>query len=142
MSIPRLLAIFSLLAGLLLTLSRPGTGVVLAAPAGAGCVSGGYSTTASKCVTVPASGKFSIKIPHSKAVLTGSGVPSMAGTKIHVVAVANPPHTSGIAIRVTASGKFPPLRVKPGKLSRYNPATGKLISVRTVTKSGIYLVKL
>ena len=142
MSIPRLLAIFSLPAGLLLGLNRPGTGVVHAARAGAGCVTGGYSTTASKCVTVPTSGNFSIKVPHSKAVLVGSGNPSAAGTKIHVVAVANPPRTSGIAIRVTASGTFPPLRVKPGKLFRYDPRSGKLTPVKRITKPGIYLVKL
>ena len=117
------------------------TGTALAAPTRAGCVIGGYSTTASKCVTVPASGAFSIKVPHTRSTLVGKGTSATAGTKIHVVAVANPSQTSGTAIRVTANGPVPPLHARPGKLYRYDPKTGKSAAVKEVTRPGIYIVK-
>jgi hypothetical protein len=126
-------------AGVLSGLALPR--VALASSARAGCVIGGYSTTASKCVTVPDTGKFSIKVPHTHTTLVGTGSSSDAGTKIHVVAVANPPHTSGVAIRVTASGAFPPLHLKSGKLYRYDPKTGEATSVKKLTKPGIFIVK-
>lgn len=122
-------------------LGLPAAGTVLASSARAGCVVGGYSTTASKCVTVPPSGSFSIKVPHTKAMLVGKGSPATAGTKIHVVAVANPTASAGTAIRVTANGPVPPLHAKPGKLFRYDPRSGKLSAVKSLTKPGIYLVE-
>jgi hypothetical protein len=135
------IALLVVVAGALGALAAGMPARVHASPAAATCVTGGYSTTASKCVTVPSTGTFTIKVPKSKSVLEGSGSAGTAGTKIHVVSVSNPPNTSGDAIRVTASGAIPPLKLSKGKLYRYNAKTGKLTAVKTITKPGIYIVK-
>src|SRR5579872_2010940 len=95
-------------------------GYAVAAPVKATCQQGGYSTAAAKCVTVPPSGSYSIKVPGAGTVLVGQGSSSTAGTQIHVIKVTNPSST-GVAIRLTASGPFGPLKLKKGKLLLFNP---------------------
>jgi hypothetical protein len=118
-----------------------GSSSYAAPPAKAGCQLGGYSTAAAKCVTVPASGSFSIKVPGTSTTLTGKGSRSTAGTKIHIAQVTNPnPTGKGVAVRITTNGQFNPLKLKSGKLWWFDPSSHKLQSVKKVTKQGVYVV--
>lgn len=118
------------------------------APLARGCklTSQGYVHSYAKCMRVPRHGHFSIRVPGTHVVLEGVGTPSTAGTEIGVTRVPQPcPSLHGVGIRVAATGKFPPLKLKKGhpkkgKLSRFVPATGACVPVQAVETPGIYEV--
>ncbi|HLJ67145.1 MAG TPA: hypothetical protein VKX16_07270 [Chloroflexota bacterium] len=105
------------------------------------CHAGGYTSTAVKCIVVPASGKFSVRLPGTKVRLVGVGSAATHGTTIAITRVPAPagsPH--GVAIKVQASGPFKPLKLNKGKLYRFNHTTATVQRVKSITRSGIYIV--
>ena len=116
------------------------TGASAAAPA-TNCPVGGYTSTAVKCVTVPASGRFSIRVPGTHVKLIGTGSASTQGTVIALTKVPDPVSTpKGVGLKVQARGKFKPLHLNKGKLDFYNHAVARVQKVKAVTRSGVYVV--
>jgi hypothetical protein len=72
-------------------------------------------------------------------VLVGKGSKHTAGTKIHVINVANP-SSKGVAIRITATGPFGSLKLKKGKLYHFDPKRNKLKRLKAITAQGVYVV--
>ena len=132
-----LIVLASALAGLAGVQGGPGSFVVHA-QTNSSCSGTAYKP--GQCVSVPAQGQFSVKVPKGGVKLVGNGSPKYAGTTIVVsnVTVAGAPKHAKV-FKVTASGPIPPLTSKTkGTLYQYNPATGTWKKVTSVKAGGIY----
>ena len=116
-------------------------GGVQAAPARASCPQAGYSHANNRCVVVPASGGFSMKIAGTNATVHGRGSGSTAGTAITFTKLPPPVRAKGgFGLRVRATGRFNPLSVSPGKLWTYSPSKNRLYAAKKIKVSGVYQV--
>jgi hypothetical protein len=116
-------------------------GHAYAAAAHATCSLAGYSHANSVCVIVPASGKFSVKIPHTSSRITGTGSSSTKGTQITITKIAPPISTlGGFGVKVRATGKFKALHITHGKLWKYNTSKNRDTAVKVIASTGVYQV--
>jgi hypothetical protein len=105
------------------------------------CSSTGYSSNCGGCVTVSASGKYTVKVP--KTTVTFKGSKAAKGARVCFSKVATPMKAKGgVGVRVTATKKLG--SAKPSKkkdvVYLFHAATKSLTKVKTITKAGIYQV--
>lgn len=109
----------------------------------ASCTTTGYTKNCTGCITIPGSGRFTIKVPHANASVRGTGSRSTSKTRVCLAKVSKPkPSLGGVGARVTATGKFPALH-PAGKNARaylFTPKTGKVHRVSSIKKAGIYQI--
>jgi hypothetical protein len=122
------------------TLHRAVQSAQVQAPAVA-CTSTGYTSNCGGCVTVKASGTYTVKVP--KTTLTFKGSKAAKGAKVCFSKVATPVKSKGgVGVRVTATKKLG--TAKPSKkkdvVYLFHAATKTMTKVKSITKAGIYQV--